>query len=204
MSGHRPLYRDLLPPAEVERIIDEVQDEMARDEGPAALAILKLGRDEFRESVAAAVDEALSLDVFDILIGAWAGIAEIKALTGPDGPADGDTRSVQIAAHRLSVTHTPELELEIRAPGVPPVAATVRITVEGRFKLGAVAVSVRNRRIVRVSAFEAMPDVVVKLRRREVTRLRLGALDFGSVEFGDDGPGGVPGPGAARTLAERA
>ena len=177
MTRTRKTYRDFIANSDLELIAEEV-DKDIRSGAKEAMTRVVFDTESYRESLIAAVDEAFSLDIYDLLLRGWSGWRDVQKLLAEDGPVDGRTRRVQIVAHALTARHEPELEMRFRVVGAPPLLVSSKIAIETSFAVGAVAVAICDRQIVEVTGVEATPSIKVKIRGQTVSTMALDPIRF--------------------------
>lgn len=164
-----------IPPADFSNVVEAVKTALQEGDAGVRLAGAGLDAQSLHKSVASAVEQALSISLFDALMKAWEGMKSVRALTGKDGPMDGKPRVAALLKHSLKVTHVPEIHLTFgEAVDLRKVQLPVTLTVEA----SGIALTVKDRRIVGVAAGYLQPSVKIEVEKVTVVEQKLRRLDF--------------------------
>ena len=164
-----------IAPAEFSNVVDAVKSALSSGEGGVGLAGIGLDGGALQQSVADAVESALSISILDALLKAWHGAKSIAALTGRDGPMDGKPRVAALAKHKLKVSHTPEIRLSV---GQMMDIRTVSLPVTLEVEASGVALTVVDRRVTKASAGHLDPKLTVKVEKVKVVETKLRRIDL--------------------------
>lgn len=175
MTERTETLESAIPPADFSTVVEAVKS--ALDEGDPGVRLAGIGLDAgtLHKTVAAAVEEALSISLIDTLLKAWEGMKSVQALTGEKGPMDGRTRVAALLKHKLKATHTPEVRLTL---GVSVDVRKVRIPIALTVEVAGVSLTVRDRQIVGVAAGYLHPSVKIKVEKVTVVETKLRRIDL--------------------------
>lgn len=158
-----------LPRQEFKSIVAAVEDALKEGDAGAALQGAGLGG-ALTDAVTNAVDDALSISLFDALLHGWSGVTSLRKLTGAKGPMDGKPRTAALAKHKLAVTYKPELHITL---GKLIDLKKIKLPTSVQFALEGVSLTVVDRVVTKAAAGTVTPMLVVKVEDTKVVETKL-------------------------------
>lgn len=166
---------DTIPPAEFSMVVDAAKSALTEGDPGVRLAGAALEADTLQKSVAQAVESALSLSFFDLLLKGWYGLKSVQKLTGEDGPKDGKPRVAAIATHKLRITQTPAIHLSV---GEMADLRKIDLPVTLTFEVGGVALTITDRKIVKATVGYIQPRVTIFVEKVKVVDTPLQQIEL--------------------------
>jgi len=182
LAGSDP---DWLP--EVARAVTE--DGLPHAAGRALRNVTDSARSAVGAEVSRQVDTLLDLDLGEMVLGVWTKQRALAAAAGATQAAPGTAEVVSFAEHTITSTHRPQVDVLVREVRV----AAVHVELSVRFTVRALAGTVRDGRLVALTAGACVISASLGVEGRELARRTARAELPLIVRLGE----GIPLPGGA-------
>ncbi len=164
-----------IAPKDFGNVVEAVKMSLSSGDTGLQIAGLELDAGTLKQSVADAVENALSISLLDALLQAWSGIKTVSKLVGRDGPVDGKPRVAALANHKFKITHTPEIQVRI-GEGVS--LRTIEMPVTLMVAASGVVLTVRDRKVIKATVGHLVPKLTIKVEKVKVVDTTLKQINL--------------------------
>lgn len=164
-----------IEPGDLAKIVEAVSDRLTSGQAGMRIAGLDLEAGALRQSVADAVENALSISLLDAVLKGWRGVKTLADLIGPDGPIDGKPRVAALASHTFKVVYKPNIQISI---GEAVALRTIELPVTLEIAAAGVVLTVKDREITKAGAGHLQPKLTIKVEKVKVVDTKLKRINL--------------------------